>query len=164
MKLASNPQTTKTADFPSSVLTFLRSAEESSAFPAERCQASRQPPRDEQTEPGDLGATGTPPAVAQSTPLPPMRLDTQGLEEGRGPGLVKKNRGQDRGTQGCCRRRSQEHPSWGKIVSSRQRVRRRVTGDMPFNLKNQVTEASPCVVPSCLVQRAMALGLSFRGC
>lgn len=59
MKLASNPQTTKTADFPSPVLTFLRSAKESSVFPSERRQASRQPLGDVKTVHGDLGAAET---------------------------------------------------------------------------------------------------------
>lgn len=59
MKLASNPQTTKTADFPSPVLTFLRSAKESSAFPSERRQASHQPLGDKKIVRGDLGAAET---------------------------------------------------------------------------------------------------------
>lgn len=75
MKLASNPQTTKTADFPSPVLTFLRSAEDSSVFPSKRGQASHQPPEgDKKMVQGDLGAVETPPTFTQSVPCSPMRL------------------------------------------------------------------------------------------
>lgn len=97
MKLASNPQTTKTADFPSPVLTFLRSAKESSVFPSERRQASHQPLGDEKMVHRDLGA------AEALWHLPPAHGSCQcgcKVRSGkkRGLGLIEETGNQDRRT------------------------------------------------------------------
>lgn len=80
MKLASNPQTTKTADFPSSVLTSLRSTKETSVFPSKRSQASHGPRGTRKAPvPRDGGATETPSHVCLKHPVPVSHLAIVGF-------------------------------------------------------------------------------------
>lgn len=163
MKLASNPQTTKTADFPSPVLTFLTSAEESSVFPSERRQASRQPPGDKKMVHNDLGAAET---VWHLPQAQGSRLYAMwGLGKTR-PGPDKGNWNSGQRDLEAVRAASEgefEDTLLGGRLSGWRRVRLLATREMSFDLKNKVPESSPHALPHAWYIRCMALALSGSG-
>lgn len=161
MKLASNPQTTKTADFPSPVLTFLRSAEESSVFPSERRQASRQPPRDGETVHGRPGCRGNPFRLPPKRSVPASVAGNVGSGEGQGLGLLEEsgNWGWKKEVPGKNSRAGLPASRAGQAMSGGWRL----TGKMPLDLKDGPSGIPWCLSPKARGAAHMVLGLSHSG-
>lgn len=148
VKLASNPQTTKTADFPSPVLTFLRSAEDSSAFPSTRRQARRQP---SPPHPGSGVQEMVQGRCVLWTPLPRSPAahgahhapPTVGAGNGPGGGPMEKPQRALGAARAAPEGIFESTLPRGRRYVAGGGFRSQVTGQMPSSFKKDLTEAPP---------------------